>query len=331
MPTLDNRLDNIEKKLDAISNTPSAVFESPVLSGSDEVDLRELFMILWQGKWWILIVTMLFSIAGVVYALSLPNLYSSKGVYAPAQKESGGGGIAGQFGGLAAMAGINIGGGGSNDIDQAIALVSSWPFLERVVNKHDLKPFVLGVKSWDPVSKELVWDDTVYDDVNKKWLRKAATGKNPEPSSYEIYNALKKMVTVQNDSKVNLLTIEVEHFSPTIAQRWVELLAAEINLHFKERDKNEAKRNIEYLQKQVAETSIAETHAVFYEMIEAQLKTLMLAEVGGEYLLKNVVEPKEAEMKSAPKRAVIVLFSTVAGGFLSVLFVFVRFFVGREA
>ncbi|MDZ7925023.1 MAG: hypothetical protein U5M23_13440 [Marinagarivorans sp.] len=64
----------------------------------------------------------------------MPNIYKSEGIYAPAQKQSGGG-LAAQYGGLAAMAGISLGGGESNDIDQSMALITSWPFLEGVINR----------------------------------------------------------------------------------------------------------------------------------------------------------------------------------------------------
>ncbi|WP_217534145.1 Wzz/FepE/Etk N-terminal domain-containing protein [Vibrio metschnikovii] len=37
---------------------------------NDEIDLKELFIALWQGKWIILISTLIFSALAVVYALT---------------------------------------------------------------------------------------------------------------------------------------------------------------------------------------------------------------------------------------------------------------------
>ena len=42
---------------------------------TDEVNLQEIFSAIWQGKLTIFIITALFSISGVLYALSLPNIY----------------------------------------------------------------------------------------------------------------------------------------------------------------------------------------------------------------------------------------------------------------
>ena len=44
-------------------------------AADDEIDLRELFTVLWRGKLLIVGVTLLFAIGAVVYALSLPNVY----------------------------------------------------------------------------------------------------------------------------------------------------------------------------------------------------------------------------------------------------------------
>ena len=39
----------------------------------DEIDLRELFGVLWAGKIKIIAITAVFAVASVIYALSVPN------------------------------------------------------------------------------------------------------------------------------------------------------------------------------------------------------------------------------------------------------------------
>ena len=56
----------------------------------NEIDLRKLFRILWLGKIKIIIVTTLFAIGSVMYALSLPNHYKVSALLAPAQAGDGG-------------------------------------------------------------------------------------------------------------------------------------------------------------------------------------------------------------------------------------------------
>lgn len=323
MSDLEKRLNQIEQKIDAVVNIPSPYYGANVQqNNNDEIDLLELWNILWQGKWWIIGITFLFAVAGALYALSLPNMYTSKGVYAPAQTQSGSS-LGGQFGGLAAIAGINLGGGESSDVDQAMALVVSWPFLENIVNNNDLAPYVFGIKEWNKKSGKLVWDSEIYDLANKKWLV-TDPDKPAEPTSYDVFDALNKMIEVSNDVKTGMVTLSITHYSPEVAEKWVRLLISSLNSHFQNRDVVESKRNIEYLESKIAETSITEMQSVFYDMIESQIQTLMLAEVSEEYLLKEIIPPKIAERKSKPPKALICILFVFFGGFFSCALVLVR-------
>ena len=75
----------------------------------DEIDLRDLFYVLLQGKWIIVSVTVFISIIGVTYSLLLPNIYQSKALLAPVNSSSNS--IAGAligYSSLAGLAGINL-------------------------------------------------------------------------------------------------------------------------------------------------------------------------------------------------------------------------------
>ena len=67
-----------------------------------------------------------FAIVSVGYALSLPNQYKATVLLAPAQEESGGLSSAlGQLGGLASLAGVNIGAGGGGESKHAQEILKS--------------------------------------------------------------------------------------------------------------------------------------------------------------------------------------------------------------
>ena len=135
------------------------------------------------------------------------------------------------------------------------------------------------------------------------------------------------MLTASFDQKTAMLNVAVEYYSPAVAQEWVTILVAEINDAFRTRDMAESKKNIGYLEQKIAETSIAGMQTVFYGMIETQMKTLMLAEVDEQYLVKRVVEPKVAELKSSPNRKIILILAVLAGCLISMSGVFVSKFL----
>ena len=61
----------------------------------------------------------------------------------------------------------------------------------------------------------------------------------------------------------------------------------------------------------------------FYNLIEQQQQKLMLAKVRNDYVFKVLDAPIVPERKDSPKRALIVIFSSLLGGFLSILVVLV--------
>ena len=55
----------------------------------DEIDVRELFGLLWSGKIKIIVITSMFALISVFYALSVPNQYKATALLAPAQSDGG--------------------------------------------------------------------------------------------------------------------------------------------------------------------------------------------------------------------------------------------------
>ncbi|TOC15663.1 LPS O-antigen length regulator, partial [Vibrio parahaemolyticus] len=77
---------------------------------NNEVDIIDLIKALWRGKWLIIASTVIFALGSILFALSQPNIYQADALLAPTETSNGGGlsKMAGQFGGLAALAGVNL-------------------------------------------------------------------------------------------------------------------------------------------------------------------------------------------------------------------------------
>ena len=291
----------------------------------DEIDLRELFKALWKGKWIILITTAIFAIGSVLYALSLPNIYKADALLAPAES-SGGGGLsqmAGQLGGLAAMAGINLGGGESSKTDLAVQVLKSRQFIDAFITKHDLMVPLMAAQDWDLANNQLIIDEELYNPESDKWLREAKGLRGAEPSAQEAFEEFnKEVLSIDQDKDNGLFTLSVKHYSPYIAQQWVNWLIEDINKVMRERTIAESSQNLAYLNTQLEKTAIADMQSTFYKLIEEQTKSLMLAEVQEEFVFKVVDPAVVPEVKFEPKRTIIVfLFSFFGGVFSSVLLI----------
>jgi uncharacterized protein involved in exopolysaccharide biosynthesis len=296
---------------------------------SDEINLSELFSAIWQGKWLIASITSVFSLAAVVFALSLPNVYKSEALLASVS-EDGGIKIPGQLGGLAALAGVNLGGGGGDKTDLALEIIKSREFLSRFIEKHDLFIPVMAAEGWNRADNSLVINPDIYDATNQKWVREVEQPFLPKPSILEVHEEFLNLLAVSKDKTTSMIKISMEHYSPYLAKTWVDELIKAINHEMRQRDLIEAQRSITYLTKQVEQTNLAEVRTMLYSLIEEQTKTVMLANVRDEYVFKTLDPAVVSEKKDKPKRALIVIIAFMLGSLLSMMFVLIRYFSDKK-
>ena len=292
----------------------------------DEIDLRELFHVLWSGKWLIGGITFAGTVIAVIVALMLPNIYRAEALLAPNQDEGAGGlsALAAQYGGLASLAGINLGSGSSDKTALGLEILKSRKFISNFIQLHDILVPMMAAKGWDLETGELKIDSDIYDVSAKKWVRKARPPRKTIPSLQEAYEEFsEEILSITQDKQTGFVTIVVQHYSPAVAKQWVDWLVQDINATVMRQDVDEAEQAIEYLNKQIAATSLADLQNVFFRMIEEQTKTVMLAEVSNEYLLRTLDPAVAPEKKAKPLRALIVLISAIFSGVLATLLVFV--------
>lgn len=307
--------------------------DSNVNSYDDEIDLKELFLVLWAGKFLIAAITAVFAISSVLYALSIPNQYKATALLAPAQSDGSGLSSAlGQLGGLASLAGVSIGEGTSSESQIAQEVMKSWNFVESFITDNKLEVEVYAVDGWSKTSGELQLDDDVYDGAKQIWLLEDdETGELRPPTSWELFERFSEMFSVSQDKQTGLVSVSIEYYSPQIAKEWLDLYIKAINKHMQERQVVKVSNNISYLEAQIAKTSIAEMREVFYTIIEEQTKNKMVAEASPDYAFVAVSPSMVPEEKSKPSRALICVLVTVLGGILGLLIVLIRHYTRKES
>ncbi|GAL12390.1 lipopolysaccharide biosynthesis [Vibrio astriarenae] len=255
-------------------------------TNNDEIDLRELFIALWRGKWVIILITFVFAIGGVMFALSQPNTYKSQVLLTPTQSSSSGG-LSGSLGSLAAFAGVSVGGNqGADPKVEAIAVLQSRKFIETFIQKHDLLVPLMAVESWNEESNRVSYNADLYDTNTQTWM--LDEDESLEPTLWEAHKAFKDIFSVSEDKETGMVTISIISKSPLIAQEWATLIVEDINEWMKEKALSEASSKIEYLQGQINRTQVVELQNMFYSLVEEQYKTQMLAEVEEEFVFKTI-------------------------------------------
>ena len=130
------------------------------------------FSRLMKYKWVVVIGTLLSAALSVYIAMQQPNKYTAKVYLVPSNAKEGGGlnKLAGQFGGLASMAGISLGGSEADEIETAIEFMGSRGFIQPFIEKRNLLPGLLALKGWDKILIP-IFIILKFTMLSKKWVR----------------------------------------------------------------------------------------------------------------------------------------------------------------
>lgn len=297
-------------------------------SFDDAINIREFFMALWEGKSVIVFITSLAAVCSVIFALALPNIYESKALLAP-RDQNGAGGLAGfaqQYGGLASLAGISLG-GGSGEIPKSMVAqqkIRSLDFFTRHLYEKIVVD-LMAVDRWDSDTGSLIYNPELFNPKEQQWAQVEGSDlHSKKPSAQKAHKAFLRALTLKEDKKTSFVTIAIRHQSPVIAQLWVELIIEAVTNELRNSDVEEARGSIAFLEKQLLETSVVSLDEMFAQLIEEQTKTIMLANVSKDYVF-NIIDPAVVpELKTEPKRAQICILGTIFGGMLAVLIVLIR-------
>ena len=288
----------------------------------DEIDLKELFNVLWTARKLIIQITGIFAIASVLGSLSLTNYYKSESLLlARSTTETKG---LSQFSGLAAMAGVSLPSSGEDKAAQTIALIQSRKFVSHLLRFDSILPSLIAPKSYNNSSGELFFDKKLYDSEAKKWNIK------PIPSYIEAHEKYMEMMSISQDKKTGFISINIEHISPVFAKDLLDLIIRECNELLRKKDMEESKEGLEYLTSELAKTPFIEIKESINSLIEAQLETQMLTQINEDYILIEIEPPFVPEKKSKPSRALICVLGTILGGMLSMCIVLTRYYLAKE-
>lgn len=296
----------------------------------DEIDLRELFATIAENKFTIMAFALLITSFAILYALYKPNVYTSQSILIPKEqggKPSLGGGAAA----LAAMAGINIGGGGSLDIaDLFKNLLGDYAFNKPLIKKYRLDQ-MLDEKN---IEKHLVFaanQRAVYDFV------KSFRTKNKKPKSYEdilfeTHKKLKNILSVSTDKKSGAITLSAKFEDRFVTKKLIDIYLKEMSDYIKQLDLREIDEQVRYYEDELQKAKNLDLKANINELLSALVKKKVLSQAGEFYMVKQLTKPQVPYVKdkAGPKRALIVIVAFITSIILGIFFVFFKEFLNAD-
>jgi uncharacterized protein involved in exopolysaccharide biosynthesis len=295
----------------------------------DEIDLKEFFYAVWEGKIFIIVMTTIVALGSIYYALSLTNYFSSESILV--SRDSDNTSTLSQFSGLASIAGMgSLGGKGNSSVHKVMEIIQSREFVRHLITFEDVLPSVIAADHYNQDTQKLTFDPEIYDAQTKTWFREISSNQPAKPTYLEVHRAYGEMLFIGQDKITGLISIRVEHISPVFAKEFLTLIIKEANNLNRENDIDKSNKALSYLKIELSKTSLVEIKNSINQLIKAQLEKKMLASIHEEYTLMVLEPPFIPDKRSRPTRSMIVIFSTLLGGLLSVIFVLIRHFTSKK-
>jgi uncharacterized protein involved in exopolysaccharide biosynthesis len=266
-------------------------------SARGEMDLISFTSMVWRHRWLVGITCAVCLLGAIGYLMIATPMYKAEVVLIAAHDDSmsgksGGGSLGDQLGGLASMAGLSIGQESSTE-QTADAVLESRLLAEEFVRRNDL----IGV------------------------LLK----KSKRPTLWRAVNVFKQgLLKIKKDQMKGTTKVTIEWTDPLTASRWANGLVALANEMLRTRARTDSSRNIEYLSHQLEGTNDVDLRKNINDIIEDQMRTLMLANGREEFAFRVVDPGVPPEAKSRPQPVLIVLVGLGLGLALGCTIAFVR-------
>jgi uncharacterized protein involved in exopolysaccharide biosynthesis len=204
------------------------------------------------------------------------------------------------LGAIASLAGVNIGRGQDRRAEY-VALLTSKGLIRDFILARDLLP-VLFASRWDPEKK--AWRASMWRD-------------GPPPIDDGVEKFRRDVLNVLEDQKTGLVTVQIDWKDRELAAQWVTDLIGEVNDQVRHSAVSEAQSSIDFLYKELDESSAVGVREAIYRLIEADLGKVVIANTQRQYALKVIDPPlvSDARRYVRPKLALETILGAAAGCF----------------
>ena len=270
------------------------------------IDITAIIKDLLSVKIQIFLATIFIGVSSVLYSLSLTDEYKSYMILKPVEDNSQS--YNSQFNTLSAFTGFIPNQPMIDKKSFALEILETRDFFDYLIEDETFLIELLAINGFDKIKKVPDYDKEIYD-IKTRTLKEAYV------SSLSVEKAHKKFIqhiTVAI-TKRGFIKISVSHFSPIITKKWLNLIFSEMNIAVKNIKTLEARKSLDYLNKELSLTKETELKKVIAKLIENQIKIMMISDISDDFVFSIVDSPKVPEKKYAPHRAKICITITLIG------------------
>ena len=299
--------------------------QQPQYIEEDEIDLRELFSTIWKNKFTIAIIALLVTSFALLYALKKPNLYTTSTVLILKNNDKPN--ISGGAAAMAAMAGIDLGGGGGGiDIAGLFKnLLGDYAFHKSIIEKYQINQML----SLENIEKHFVFALNKREIYNFFKLTADIEERKEEEIIFDTYEELKDILSTSTDKESGSITLSAKFEDRFVAKELINIYLKEMSNYIKRLDLKEIDEQVRYYEQELANAKNLDLKTNINDLLSALVKKKVLSQSGEFYMVKQLTKPKVPYIKdkAGPKRALIIIVAFITSIILGIFFIFFKEFI----
>jgi hypothetical protein len=292
----------------------------------DEIDLRELFVELWRGKWLILFISCVSLALASFYLNGAVRKHTVSMTFKPVLEESSGPNLAG-LGGLASLAGVSLPQSGSGDFATYRTLLRSQEVAERVIATTELLPEIFK-NEWDAQNAQFREPSRGVLRQSLSGLKSVLTG--DEKGDYIAPNPQRLSIFVEDtfaltlDKETGFLTVSSESDDPELIVALIIAATEATDELMKERYIINAEQTLQFYQSKILTSRSREHREALAKLISAEDQKLMLTSEGRHFVAEPLTRATISMAPTSPKSVLVLALALMLGGCVGAAFVLIR-------
>ena len=289
----------------------------------DEIDMKELLLSLWRGKYIIFLIVIL------AIAFSSIRLRNTKREYSV--EATGSSNLSG-LSGLASFAGISLPTSNGSDFTTYQKLIFSEEVAEKVfINKKLVLKLFKGEWSPDTQSFEAPVRGNIGQLIQrvKLLLTGGKKGKYIPPNPKRLSMLMALTFNISVDNKTGFILISAETSKPDMIVELMSKATQETDKLLKERFFVTAEDTLEFYHQKLLTSRSPEHREALAKLISAEDQKLMLASKSSNFVAEPLTMPSVSLYPTSPKSSLVLALGFIFGIFFGAAIVLVRHVIAK--
>ena len=157
----------------------------------------------------------------------------------------------------------------------------------------------------------------VRDDQDGREIRDDRDGREVRrnPTLKDAQQKIRQRIAIERKPREGLIRVKLRWEDPVVAAEWANALIEDLNSALRETAITEAQKRIAYLNRELEKTSVIPLRQSIYRLIEAEVRSIMIAETRVDYALKVIdsARPSNPDNPIRPNRSNIIWTTALTG------------------